>query len=160
MQDPELEQLEALKRRFGYMFLPPNQGLDFYRGWLADFISACEQIDAVLGEDKRGFSFRQTKEKYGAARYYFSTDRATPMRLSIVVGKGVHELTSGLRDEHDVEKRIVEILNDAEVKSSRKCIACGSPATVQEIERWLVCVCEEHHPSKVREFLSRAVLRA
>lgn len=72
--DKELQQLSDLEERFAYMFASPNLGLDIYRGWLPDFIDACEQIDVVLGGDKRGFHWRQIKEKYGFARYYFRTD--------------------------------------------------------------------------------------
>lgn len=59
--DKDLAQLNALKARFSYMFDSPSSGIDIYRGWLADFASACEQIDALLGDDKRGFHFTQCK---------------------------------------------------------------------------------------------------
>ena len=158
MQDKELEQLEDLKRRFGYMFETPRQGLDFYRGWLADFISACEQIDALLGADKLGFRFTQAKEKYGWARYYFSTDRANPMRLSLRHARGVHEITTGLEDGHDIEKAIAGILSDAEEKSMRKCVVCGAPAEICDFDGWLICACEMHALAKGSDRFALALL--
>ena len=59
--DKDLALLNDLKERFSYMFAGPHAGIDIYRGWLADFASACEQIDALLGDDKRGFHFTQCK---------------------------------------------------------------------------------------------------
>lgn len=159
MKDRELEQLQELKQRFSYMFETPALGLDFYRGWLPDFITACEKIDGVLGEDKRGFRFVQAKEKYGWARYYFSTDRARPMRLSINDGNGVHELTTGLAEEHEIEKAISGILTAAEKDSTGKCIACGSPGEIRRRGGWLVCTCEAHGPDQPGEPLARALLR-
>lgn len=159
MKDQELEQLQELQRRFGYMFTTPAMGLDFYRGWLPSFIRACERIDVVLGEDKRGFRFVQAKEKYGWARYYFSTDQARPMRLSISDGNGVHELTTGLEDAHEIEKTIAGILNEAEKESMTQCIVCGSPAEIRRRGGWLVCTCEAHGPDRSGEPLARVLLR-
>ena len=159
MKDREVEQLHELKVRFAYMFGTPVMGLDFYRGWLPDFITACEKIDAVLGEDKRGFRFVQAKEKHGWARYYFSTDRVRPMRLSIHDGNGLHELTTGLEDEHVIEKAIAAILTEAEKNSMGKCIVCGAPAEIRRFGGWLVCACEAHDPDKPGDPLARALLR-
>ena len=159
MQDRELEQLHALKSRFGYMFETPALGLDFYRGWLPDFITACEEIDAALGYDKRGFRFVQAKEKYGWARYYFATDGVKPMRLSINDGNGVHELTTGLNEEHDIERTIAGILSAAEKNSMGKCIVCGSHAEIRRFGGWLVGACEAHDPNKPGDPLARALLR-
>lgn len=45
--DEHLVALRALKERYPYMFIAPNIGHDFYRGWLADFIIACD--DSLSG---------------------------------------------------------------------------------------------------------------
>ncbi|WP_137860882.1 hypothetical protein [Variovorax sp. 3P27G3] len=158
MATPEFEQLQDLKRRFAYMFQTPRLGLDFYRGWLPDFIRACEQIDAVLGDDKRGFRFTQTKEKYGSARYYFSTNAATPIRLSLTDGQGLRELTMGLKDEHDIEKQIAAILHEAEKKSLHKCMLCGAPGEISRFGGWLACACKAHSLDKSGNVLRDAVV--
>lgn len=159
MASPEFKQLQDLKQRFAYMFETPVLGLDFYRGWLADFIRACEEIDAVLGDDKRGFRFTQTKEKYGSARYYFSTDAVTPLRLSINDGQGLRELTTGLKDEHDTEMQIATILHEAEKKTAHTCMLCGAPGEVHRFGGWLACACRAHGADKSGESLRNAVVR-
>lgn len=156
--DKELEQLNELKQRFSYMFEVRGLGFDFYRGWLPDFIKACEAIDAVLGDDKRGFYFSQIKEKYGGARYYFRTDGVRPIRLSIHDGKGVRELTTGI-EGHDIEQQIAKILNDAEKKSMTTCSVCGVPATIQNCHGWALCVCEKHAPEKRCEHYKIALIK-
>ena len=137
-------QLRDLKNRFAYMFDRPSMGFDFYCGWLDDFIAACEAIDDLLGDDKRGFCFSQIKEKYGWARYYFKTDHVRPMRLSITSPRGVHETVKGLSDEHEIEKNIAKILLAAEEKSMHKCMNCGAPAEIRKLNNMLICVCDEH----------------
>lgn len=156
--DKELQQLSDLEERFAYMFASPNLGLDIYRGWLPDFIDACEQIDVVLGGDKRGFHWRQIKEKYGFARYYFRTDSVHPMRLSISDGKGVYEITKGL-DGHEIEQQIAQICSNAEQASLTKCIVCGDTAAIKTYAGWAVCACEKHSPDVPGDHMKKAALK-
>jgi hypothetical protein len=156
--DKELEQLNDLKQRFDYMFYGPHIGLDIYRGWLNDFVAVCEAIDALLGDNKRGFHWKQIKEKYGFARYYFDTNEVRPMRLSISDGKGVHEITYGL-DGHEIEQAITKICNDAEQASATKCIVCGDPAVIKTYGGWAVCACEKHSPDVPGDPLKKAVVK-
>ena len=121
--DEQLMALRALKARYPYMFVRPHIGQDFYRGWLADFIVACNAIDELLGADKRGFHFRQLKEKYGWARYYWATDQVTPLRLSLIANGGVLERQYGLDSADRVDQQICQILLAAE-----KSLAAGTDA--------------------------------
>lgn len=156
--DKDLERLNELKQRFPYMFSGPHIGLDIFRGWLGDFIKACEAIDTLLGENKRGFHWKQIKEKYGFARYYFDTDAVRPMRLSIRDGKGVHEITHGL-EGLDIEQAITKICNDAEQASLKKCIVCGEPAEIRNYGSWAVCACEKHSSDVSSDHLKKAVIK-
>lgn len=81
------------------------------------------------------------------------------MRLSIHDGNGLHELTTGLKDEHVIEKAIAAILAEAEKNSMDKCIVCGAPAEIRRFGGWLVCACEAHDPDKPGDPLSGALLR-
>lgn len=158
MTDQEAsEQLSALKARFAYMFNGGNIGFDFYKGWLPDFIEACEQIDPLLGADKRGFHFRQAKEKHGWSRYYFKTDEASPKRLSIQGGRGVYETTLGI-DDKPVEQEIAKILSAAERKSMHKCVNCGCPAEIRQVHAMMLCVCDEHAYEERGESIRRALV--
>lgn len=157
--DDELTALWALRERYAYMFAAPHFGQDFYRGWLADFIVACDHVDQLLGEDKRGFHFRQIKEKLGWARYYWRTQKVKPLRLSLFTSDGVLERLHGLENADDAENQIAEILLTAEKSSRQKCIVCAAPAETRSFEGWLVCTCEQHGPDAMqRDALLRASL--
>ncbi|MCR6480895.1 hypothetical protein NU688_32390 [Variovorax sp. ZS18.2.2] len=142
--DEQLMALCALKARHLYMFNGQHIGLAFYRGWLPDFIGACAEIDRLLGSNKRGFHFRQIKEKYGWARYYWATDNVTPVRLSVVAGSSVLERQLGVDGGDDVNEQISKILQIAEELSRQKCIVCSAPAEIRSFAGWLVCACERH----------------
>lgn len=96
--DGPLLALLSLKARHSYMFNGRNIGHDFYRGWLSDFIAACDDVHRVLGDNKRGFHFRQIKEKYGWARYYWETYHLSPIRMSLVAGGSVVERQFGVEN--------------------------------------------------------------
>ena len=72
--------VEQLKARFAYMFVGRPISMEFYDGWLPVFAQACEQIDEVLGENKRDFHWVQVKEKFGSARFYFTSVRCAFQR--------------------------------------------------------------------------------
>ena len=69
----------ALRTRFGYMFGHPGLQDSMPAWWVPRFTDLCGEIDAILGTDKRGFHWRQLKEKLGTGRYYWSL---TPWDLS------------------------------------------------------------------------------
>ena len=156
--DKDLAQLNELKSRFSYMFSSPHAGIDIYRGWLPDFIEACEAIDTLLCDDKKGFHFSQCKEKYGWARYYFLSDGVRINKISMRFKDGIREITSGL-DGHAIEKQITKILNDAEEKSMTKCIVCGAPAEIRTYGRFECCACEKHSPDAPDDQLKNALVR-
>lgn len=62
--------LGELARRYPYMFRPPHSGLNMLAGWYPVFEQLCHEIDAQLGEHKRGFHWDQLKAHEGAARWY------------------------------------------------------------------------------------------
>lgn len=156
--DKDLALLNDLKKRFSYMFNGPNLGIDIFRGWLLDFVEACEKIDALLGVDKRGFHFTQCKEKYGWARYYFSTSGGRINKISARFKDGIREITSGL-EGHEIEHQITKILGDAEEKSMKKCIVCGAPAEIRTYGRFECCACEKHSPDVLGDHLKTAALK-
>ena len=68
---------QALRDRFAYMFRYGYGEFYFARGWLQILFSASQKIDAVLGDDKRGFHWIQLAEKLGAKGFDFHLDRAS-----------------------------------------------------------------------------------
>jgi hypothetical protein len=83
---------KQLKDRFADMFAGQNIGFSFYRGWFALFENLSHDIDALLGQDKRGFHWVQLKEKFGSARFYWAMKGyANKLHLSVISEKGVLE---------------------------------------------------------------------
>lgn len=148
-EDEQLMALLAVKARHPYMFVEPHHGQDFYRGWIADLIVACDAIDHLLGNDKKGFHFCQIKEKFGSARYYWSTDHVKPTRLSLTINKGVFERQFGLENANEVEQQISQILMAIENSSRRKCIVCSEPAEARLFGGWLLITCDQHGPNAI-----------
>lgn len=149
--------LRALKMRYEYMFARPHNGRDFYRGWLPDLIVACDAIDHLLGENKRGFHLGQVKEKFGSARYYWSTGQVKPLRLSLITNGGVLERAYGLESANSVEKQIGQFLMAAEQSSRYKCIVCSERAEIRSFGGWLLATCDRHGPDVMpKEVLFKA----
>jgi hypothetical protein len=48
------------QERYPYMFARKNMGIFIPTGWRPIFEKLCEDIDALLGQDKRGFQFMPT----------------------------------------------------------------------------------------------------
>jgi hypothetical protein len=51
--------MNDLRARFNYQFAGPNIGISVSNGWLTVFEGLCADIDALLGEDKRGLGRAQ-----------------------------------------------------------------------------------------------------
>ncbi len=141
---------KQLKARFSYMFEGPNIGIDIARGWMPGFQKLCEQIDELLGEDKRGFYWRQCKEKFGSARWYWSMKGGgqQPLRLDIISDAGVVETAfqspKSNRPEDALYERISELIDEAESKTQRACIVCGEPGKGDQQGGYVLVLCEEH----------------
>jgi hypothetical protein len=120
-----------LKARFPYMFAKAGQyAFEFPKAWFPAFAALCEQIDALLGDKKRGFRWLQTKEKLGSARYYWPmTGRAHSIHIDMISTKGV--VTTLVNEpkstQPTISNRIGELVNQAQEATSRICYVCGEP---------------------------------
>jgi hypothetical protein len=144
-----IEAAQILMARFHYQF--EGQGIigyEFYPGWMPVLAQACEAIDQVLGEDKRGFHWVQLKEKFGTGRFYYAfakADRA-PQRVDIIGAGRLQAFATHPMAEDGVEKAIFEIVREAEAATCSRCMVCGAPATVKSYGGWLGTLCEKHPP--------------
>ena len=124
-----MTQVEQLKARFPYMFMGQNSGMEFYDGWLPIFVEACQQIDLVLGENKRGFHWVQVKEKFGSARFYYRLGGAKRLVVDLIDGQGGHALIKRSTKEGDSDAdRIDAIVDQAEAQTQTTCMVCGAAA--------------------------------
>ncbi|MEJ8850816.1 hypothetical protein [Variovorax rhizosphaerae] len=146
----------TLRSRFPYMFSGPNIGFAFYRGWMLILRNACEEIDALLGADKRHFHWIQIKEKLGTGRFYYHLDGG---------GGGVtvrvHDLTSSLppqapivlepAGQDEVVLKVSAIVQHAELATHSACIVCGATATPRAYDGYWVNVCALHQPASAKD---------
>ena len=134
-----------IRVRFGYMFEGPHIGLIFYAGWLPDFARTCEEIDALLGDDKRGFHFVQAKEKFGAARYYYSVGGKKRKILDeILEVLSASQWRTASQKGDQVAEEIDRLIDAAQQASGVTCMICGAPGEIVPSPEWLRCVCKRH----------------
>lgn len=117
-----MSRVHELSKRFPYMFSGRNAGFSVADGWVEVFTKLCEDIDAVLGENKRGFHWVQLKEKFGSARFYHQHDGGTD----------------------EVFWLVDDLVDKAQEKTESMCFYCGKPGKADAHRGWMLVVCEEH----------------
>jgi len=140
-------QLQLLQEKFPYMFNGDHIGIDVAPGWMPGFQKLCEKIDQLLGDDKRDFYWRQCKEKFGSARWYWKMKgRPTEIRIDLISESGVIEtIAKGKRSaESDLSEKIRALIQEAEAHTEHACIYCGEPGTLNKKDGYLLVLCEEH----------------
>lgn len=142
---------KELQTRFPYMFGGKHLGIGIAKGWFQSFETLCQDIDALLGEDKRGFHWIQVKEKFGAARFYWELGAYRgPFRVDIQTPQGVlsyEQYPPGQeRDEYTVElmQQISTLVQTAETGTRTLCAACGEPGNLDNTDRCLLTLCTPH----------------
>jgi hypothetical protein len=129
---------------YPYMFAGSNIGLTLHRGWYPTFAKLCDDIDALLGDDKRNFKWIQLKEKFGAARWYCHWDLREGEGRSVQIA--VQQDNGALMkiDPNLNEISIQGLINLAEEVTGKKCIVCGEPAIIDSHRGWYQCLCKKH----------------
>lgn len=134
---------KQLREQFSYQFsYPMDEGwYSFPRGWFPIFANLCRQIDELLGEDKRGFHWKQTKEKFGTARFYWAMKGHRPFNVDVI---GVARLTTKPPKGNKLAAQIGELVSAAEDATHSACIACGAPGELDRRYPWLLTLCKPH----------------
>lgn len=115
-----------LKARYPYQFNNPKSlGISFARGWFKGFAELCAEIDALLGDDKRGFVWAQVKEKFGSARFHFDIVGRTSKNAKIA-------------------RQIQELVFLAANRTAEQCIVCGAPGEMRHEGGYVLCLCDAH----------------
>lgn len=137
-----------LKARFPYMFSQAGQfAFEFPKAWFPAFVALCEQIDALLGDKKRGFRWLQTKEKFGSARYYWTMQGREPgLHIDVISPDGV--VTTLVNQPKSAQptlaNRIGELVRHAQEATGEICIVCGQPGELAKNRSWLLVLCPHH----------------
>lgn len=136
---------KQLKAKYPYMFAGENIGLEFYRGWFALFEKLCQDIDSLLGPDKRGFHWTQLKEKFGSARFYWAIKgHKQTLHVNVITETEVIELTPTRRNDGSLASQIDALVRQATAQTRSRCIVCGEAATLDEYESYFLVLCERH----------------
>jgi hypothetical protein len=136
-----------LYKRFQYQFDGKNIGIGIFKGWFPLFSKLCEDIDAALGDDKRGFHWIQCKEKFGAPRWYFSMKSDAPGGIAVSEQQPDGSLKTIHRSHSadNVLQSISTLIDDAQERAAGQCQVCGAPAKIGRHGMGLYATyCTEH----------------
>jgi hypothetical protein len=137
-----------LKARFAYQFSGKHLGRTHFRGWFPVFAKLCEDVDELLGEDKRGFNWLQIKEKWGTGHFYWEMQGISTLRLDLrspgqLTSIRIREQAAGSA-QPSLAERITDLVRRAERETVTQCIVCGQPATISDEEAWVLALCDKH----------------
>ena len=144
-----MDPVEQLKARFPYMFMGETVSMEFYDGWLPTFVDVCEQIDQVLGENKREFRWVQVKEKFGSARFYFRLGSSMRVVIDVIdpQEKEGHALIKNATKPGDaVASHIDAIVDQAAARTKTICMLCGADAQTRPYNGYYWTLCAAHAP--------------
>ena len=129
---------DDLLARFPYQFAVPVRGVILFAGWTHVFAKLCADVDAFLGQDKRGFRWLEVDEKFGTLRCYFTLDRAVQNETSPEEQRLIH----GLR----------QIISAAEAQTAFLCAKCGKHGLVDRSMGWMLALCDEHAQERQADY--------
>lgn len=140
--------LKSIQAHYPYMFPRKNQGIEVPEGWLPIFEQLCNDIDQILGPDKRGFSFIQCKEKFGSARWYCTLSKSKKqVRVDIIDSGGAVlslEATDPRKTPVTLGEKITKLVHDAEALTHHCCIVCGEPSQCDSYGGYMLQLCTTH----------------
>ncbi len=137
--------LDELAKRYPYMFEPPNLGLDMPFGWLSVFNGVCVAVDSVLGSHTRGFHWRQLKEKFGSARWYWQIDDVADVHIDALTDAGADQFVQAEQPEDLLRVQLRALIDAATARTATTCIVCGGDgATIPTAFGWRLACCPVH----------------
>lgn len=148
-----------LRARFPYMFEAtlerphlPQLVVEFNDGWIGIFTRLCEAVDAaLLPEEKPRFRWRQAKEKWGGARFYWGLVGRAPMVYADFFFPDVGTTTVIDGPDDDVAQRLMPLIKAAEEEAACTCEWCGArPAAIDRTGGHWMTLCVEHADERQR----------
>jgi hypothetical protein len=146
----ELNPLPELKKRFAYQFEGDHLDISVAKGWVPLFTKLCEDIDSTLGEDKKGFHYRQVKEKFGTGRFYWQLGKkARPLRIDLIMPTQMVSFKSNRGSRAGKNAELMHALTTLEMAVEQRtreiCIICGAePAKIDSHGGYMLNLCEQH----------------
>lgn len=139
---------KEVRERFPYMWRGDDLGIFVAKGWMQIFAQVCTDIDALLGEDKRGFRWLQIKEKFGAPRFYCRMDPVKPPPPPEEEEWSDDELpwdqwAGETEAQRNQRLAIFHLVGEVQLAAIRICIVCGNPCGPGR-SGILLSLCSEH----------------
>jgi len=130
------------------MFDKPHIGFDFYRGWQPILAGVCVALDdlfkAEVGEDYDGFAWRQIKEKFGSARFYYQLMPPEDDPSLIILLDSNQPVRHTPAHWDAVSSAVDELVSAGEVATQSACMACGAKADQGSGPGWITTLCDKH----------------
>lgn len=152
----EPSQLRALLARFPYMF--PLAGADesrayiFFRGWLPTFAMLCQQIDSILGRDKRDFGWTRIREKFGAPSLSYEMRGRARHAIHAHRPSEVSRIACAPAESFGpAAVAIQEAVLLAELQLREKCIVCGATSKITNAQGPWASLCAQHQAQPLLE---------
>ena len=133
-----------------------------FRSWFPDFVDLCHDLNALLGEHRHAFYWRQTKEKFGSYRMYFAYCQplaGPPLpplpRLSLLPPHSLADTSIPFEPLAEFEDsapgfaslrlEVKQMVDLAAQKINAKCAVCGDLAIVERHGGWWGTLCGYHN---------------
>lgn len=124
MTSTSLNALQQLDKRYPYMFESARSKLFFTPGLMPILVWACEEIDTVLGADKRGLHWFRLWMRGGHVCLYYDLEPSSPASTSANAG----------------------IVHAAVKETVKTCFVSGAKATMHWWCWGELTLCETHQP--------------
>lgn len=117
--------VQALKAKYPYQFHKSRFGVHITLGWLPRFVQLCDEVDQVLGDDKRGFHWDGCDEKFG----------------TVSLGFGFHA-----RKQIGIETRALldPVMAKARADLKNRCVVCGQHGSADPSQGYMLTLCPAH----------------
>lgn len=146
---------DLLKARFPYMFnTKDNFAYAFHRGWMPILSGLCVEIEQLLGGRREAFHWKQIKEKFGTGRFYYSLGTARDLRVDLMSPVGRVSFNAEVKADdafNDIKQAVSKLVSDGEEETTRSCMICGAAAKPRSYGRYILNLCTDHHPDKIRQ---------
>jgi len=144
-----MKTFKEIQALYPYQFAGRNIGFGIANGWLPLFGKLCEDLDQVLGPNKRGFHWVQLKEKFGSARFYWEMSGVQKqVFVDLIRPDGVTTFSNSPKAraeaEDEVVKKINELVSTATSKTNSMCIVCGQEGKADNFEYYTLVLCAKH----------------
>lgn len=139
--------LKEIAIKYPYMFSNKKGfGVSIPFGWKSIFFTLCDDLDKLLGDDKKGFYWSQCGEKFGAPRWRWNMKGVKPsVHVNLIEPGGYTTFSTKEKSKSLDVDPIAKLIGDAEKQALDSCIVCGKACSMHvDSTGWYMQLCQEH----------------